>query len=427
MAKVAGSLALTDEEEMSTPVGNVCSPRQTADHLLLERIRLGLKLDLAGIAVVLVGEALMRPGERVAITALQAVNLVAVAAALRLLHDPARRSSNLAIAFVAYAITIVAIGAVGIVAGDATTPLILFVGLALATATFVPWSPGWQLLSVLLIVATSIWTVSTVVEAPRLFWVQNVGSVVPTLIATVFIAYALERERAADLRAESERHASEEGLRESNQRLQREVEQHHRTEEALRFALRELDHRVKNTLAAVQSVADHTLRTTATMAEFRDAFSGRIQAMSRIHTVLAARRWEGVALRELVELVVGPYRHCPESVSVDCGGLSMPSDVVRVLGMTLHELATNAAKHGALSTKAGRVVVRSRVETGNGSRLCISWSEHDGPVVQEPARRGFGTRLIEEALPYESDGSVKLQFPSDGVRCEIELPLDRLQ
>ena len=83
------------------------------------------------------------------------------------------------------------------------------------TATFVPWSPGWQLLSVVLIIATSIWTVATVVETPRLFWVQNVGSVVPTLVATVFIAYALERERAAKLRAESERE-----LRETRRRAQ---------------------------------------------------------------------------------------------------------------------------------------------------------------------------------------------------------------
>jgi two-component sensor histidine kinase len=281
----------------------------------------------------------------------------------------------------------------------------------------------WQLLSVLLIIVTSIWTVTTVVEAPRLFWVQNVGSLVPTLIATVFIAYALERERAADLRAETERYAREEELRESNIRLGREVEEHRRTEETLRFTLGELDHRVKNTLAAVQSVADQTLRTSGTMAEFRDAFSGRIQAMSRIHMALAARRWEGLALRELVELVVGPYRHCPESISVDCDGASLSSDLVRVLGLTLHELATNAAKHGALSAKEGRVVVRSWVEAGTGSRLHISWSEHDGPLVQEPVHRSFGTRLIEEALPYETGGSVRLEFPGAGLRCEIEFPL----
>lgn len=410
---------------MSVPAENILALQEAADRVLLERIRLGLKLNLAGIVVVLVGEALTRPGERTLITIVQAINIAGVAGALRVLHDSTRRAFNLVVGFVAYALTIVAIGAVGIVARDATTPLILFVGLALVTATFVPWSARWQMFSVLLIIATAIWTVSTVVEMPSSFWVQNVGSVVPTLVATVVIAYALEREREAEIRAESERHAREQDLRESNRKLGHEVEEHRRTEQKLRFTLSELDHRVKNTLATVQSVADQTLRTTQTMDEFRTAFSGRIQAMSRIHTALASRRWEGLSLRDLVELVVGPYRHCRESVSVECDGPALPSHVVRVLGLTLHELATNAAKYGALSTKEGRVEVRSRVDAGNGPLLHISWSEHDGPSIQERGRRGFGTKLIEEALPYESGGSVELQFPMNGLRCEIELPLDR--
>lgn len=412
---------------MSNSDGNSCSYRGAADRLLLERIRLGLKLNLAGIAVVLIGEAFFRPGERTSITILQAVNLVAVGVAIRLLRDPSRRTFNLVVGFLALAVTIVAIGAIGVVAEDATTPVILFVALALATASFVPWSPGWQLLSVLLITLVSIWTVSTVVDSPRLFWVQNIGSIVPTLIATVFIAYALERQRAADLRAEAEGNAREERLRESNQRLEREVEQRRRSEEALRFALRELDHRVKNTLATVQSVAEQTLRSTETTEEFSAAFNGRLRAMSRIHTALAAKKWEGVVLRDLVELVVGPYRPGTDSVSVECDGASVSADQVRVLGLTLHELATNAAKYGALSTKEGRVTVCSRVESSDASRLRISWNEHDGPVVHEPVHHGFGTKLIQQALPYESGGSVRLQFASTGLRCEIELPLDRLQ
>lgn len=410
---------------MSISAGNIWSLREGTDAVLLKRIRLGLALDLAGIVVVLIGELFLRQGERLQITAIQGGNLAVVAGALVFLREPARRNFNLIVGFLAYAVTIVAIGAVGIVARDATTPVILFVGLALVTAVFIPWPPGWQLLSVLLIIATSIWTVSTIVDSPRLFWVQNVGSVMPTLIATVAIAYALERERAADLRAERERCVREEGLRESNQRLALEVEQHRRTEETLRFALRELDHRVKNTLAIVQSVAEHTLRTTGTMAEFRDAFTGRIHAMSRIHAALAARRWQGLALRELIELIVEPYQHTAESIVVDCDGASMSADLARVLGLTLHELATNAAKYGALSTREGRVFVRSQVNANDPSRLRISWSEQDGPSVREPTRRGFGTRLIEEALPYESGGSVELRFPQEGLHCEIELPLSR--
>jgi two-component sensor histidine kinase len=91
--------------------------------------------------------------------------------------------------------------------------------------------------------------------------------------------------------------------------------------------------------------------------------------------------------------------------------------------MALHELATNAAKHGALSINAGRVAISARTASDDGGRLRINWREHGGPPVGEPARRGFGTRLIEEALAYETDGTVALRFPVDGLRCDIDLPI----
>src|SRR5262249_36009717 len=99
------------------------------------------------------------------------------------------------------------------------------------------------------------------------------------------------------------------------------------------------------------------------------------------------------------------------------------ADLARVLGLALHELATNAAKHGALSTEQGRVAIASRVDGGNPSQLHICWDEHGGPRVAASVRRGFGTRLIEEALAYELDGSVRLSFAPEGVRCEIDVPL----
>jgi len=94
-----------------------------------------------------------------------------------------------------------------------------------------------------------------------------------------------------------------------------------------------------------------------------------------------------------------------------------------VLGMAMHELATNAAKYGALSTNEGRLAVSSRVESIDGPRLHIWWRERGGPPVAEPALRGFGVRLIEEALAYEVAGRVQLQFPGEGLRCEIEIPM----
>ena len=161
------------------------------------------------------------------------------------------------------------------------------------------------------------------------------------------------------------------------------------------------------------------------MNEFGEAFYGRIQAMARIHSALADRRWEGLPLTELIDLVVGPYRHHAGSVSVECDGSFVSSELVRVLGMTLHELATNAAKYGALSTKEGRLAISSRAEANCGDRLRIRWIEHDGPPVHEPTRRGFGIRLIEEALAYEVEGTVALRFPQQGLQCEIELPVPK--
>jgi two-component sensor histidine kinase len=398
-------------------------PVGASDRLLLDRIRLGLQLVLAGVAIVLVGELVVHRGARPLITLVQGTNFAVVALALNFVRESRGRPSNMAVGFAAYVVTIVSTGAVGILAGDAISPVVLMVGLSVVTGTLVPWSTGWQLLSVVVVAATAIWTVDMIVQSPQLFWVQYVGAIAPTLGSTVFITYALQRQRAAVERAERERRSREESLREANRRLEEEIKQHRKTEDALRFAIRELDHRVKNTLATVQAVADQTVRTSATMSEFSEAFYGRIQAIARIHTALAGRRWEGLTLTELIELVVGPYRHHAGSVAVECDGTFVSSELVRVLGMALHELATNAAKYGALSTRDGRVAISSRVDSNGADRLRICWSEHAGPPVRQPLHRGFGMKLIEEALVYETDGDVTLRFLPVGVRCEIQVPM----
>ena len=128
-------------------------------------------------------------------------------------------------------------------------------------------------------------------------------------------------------------------------------------------------------------------------------------------------------LTELVELIVGPYRHHPGSISIDCGATFVWPELVRVLGMTLHELATNAVKYGALSTRRGRVAISSRSDDGGGSRLLICWAAHDGPPIGAKGRLGFGMRLIKEALAYEIAGSVTtLRFLDHGLLCDIAIP-----
>jgi two-component sensor histidine kinase len=423
MLDPGGITLARSETRLATQPDGSSDALEAADRLFVERARLGLQLVLAGIAIVFVGELLLHRGERPLISIVQAINFIAAAVTVHFLRDPPRRSFNLIIGFAAYAVTVLAVGAVGIVARDATSPIILLVGLSVVTATLLPWSPGWQLLSVVLVAATGIWVVATIVQSPRLFWLQNIGAIAPTLGSTVFISHALKRQRAAVENAERERASREESLREANRRLEDEIQEHRRTEDALCFAIRELDHRVKNTLATVQAVADQTVRTSSTMSEFSEAFYGRIQAIARIHTALAGRRWEGLTLTELIELVVGPYRHHADSVAIECDGTFVSSELVRVLGMTLHELATNAAKYGALSTKEGRVAISSRLDSNGADRLRICWSEHAGPLVHQPLRRGFGMKLIEEALAYEADAAVTLRFLAQGLRCEIQIPV----
>jgi two-component sensor histidine kinase len=271
-----------------------------------------------------------------------------------------------------------------------------------------------------------MWTVASIVPSPRLFWLQNVGTLLPTLVSTVFLCGMLRRHRVALATAERERQNREESLRDTNRLLELEIQEHRKTEDALRFAMRELDHRVKNTLATVQSVAEQTIRSARSLPDFSEAFGGRIQAMARIHTALAGRKWDGLTMAELIELVVGPYRHHAESIALDCDATFVDAELVRVLGMTLHELATNAAKYGALSTKEGRVDISCHVESnGRPPQLRIAWNEHHGPTVTEPSRRGFGIRLIEEALAYEAEGTVRIRFPKDGLSCEIHVPMER--
>jgi two-component sensor histidine kinase len=398
-------------------------PSDSDDQLLFDRIRLGMVLILSGVAAVFIGALLLPPGGRFWVNGFQAINFIVVLLALLFVTDPAQRTRNFALGITAYAVTIIATGAVGIAAGDATTPVILLLGLAVVSATLVPWSPWWQFLSVLLIAATDICTVATVIPSPRLFWLQNVGTIAPTLAATIVISRVLHRQRAALANAERDRRSREESLRDANRRLEVEINEHRRTEDALRFAMRELDHRVKNTLAIVQSVAEQTLRGASSMRDFSAAFTGRLQAMARIHSALAEGRWQGLPLTQLIELVVGPYGRSRESIVVDGDGAFVSSDLARVLGLTLHELATNAAKYGALSTTAGRVAISAHIGSDAEQALHITWREHNGPPVAAPARRGFGMRMIEDALAYEVNGHVDLQFTPEGLRCEIEVPM----
>ena len=206
---------------------------------------------------------------------------------------------------------------------------------------------------------------------------------------------------------------------------QREIEQRKRAEDHQRLLIAELNHRVKNTLAIVQSVAQQTFRESAEMEEARRAFEGRLAALSSAHNVITRRSWEHALLTEIVEGALAPF-HLPGDGRAVVIGEDMriePKTAVS-LAMAFHELALNAVKYGAWSNETGRVAVEWHVaEDAEGPRLRLIWREEGGPPVSPPRRTGFGSRMVERALAAELGGSAGMVFDRAGMRCEIDGPL----
>jgi two-component sensor histidine kinase len=184
-----------------------------------------------------------------------------------------------------------------------------------------------------------------------------------------------------------------------------------------KLLLDELNHRVKNNLATVQSIARQTLRTQPDPAEFFAAFEGRLSALSATHDLLTATNWRSASLRDVVSKEFQP--HGVERYSLEGPEVSLSATHALAIGMVFHELATNAAKYGALSVATGHVAVRwSLSGAPDGRILDIAWRESGGPQVAPPGRTGFGTRLIEHSL----QGSAALTYDPSGLRCDIRLP-----
>ena len=191
----------------------------------------------------------------------------------------------------------------------------------------------------------------------------------------------------------------------------------------------ELDHRVKNILAVVQAISRQSLGRGAG-PDAAERLIGRINALAQSHMLLASSRWEGADVRALVESAVAPYRG-DRAERVVTGGpdLKVTPKAAQTLSLALHELVTNAAKHGALSGDDGRVTAEWSVTgAGKDGRLVFVWQEHGGPRIEAPpTRKGFGSRLIEQTLTYELDGDVTLDFASGGLRAVLDLPLQKLR
>jgi len=193
-----------------------------------------------------------------------------------------------------------------------------------------------------------------------------------------------------------------------------------RAEEHQRMLVAELNHRVKNALATVAAVVSHTQDASLSAADFAAKLAGRIQSMAATHELISRREWNGISVRELVQRELTPYM-TKNNTDLHGPDLTLNPDAAQTVSMVLHELATNAAKHGALSTEDGWVSVRwCRAQKANAY---LEWQEHSGPAVQSPRGSGYGTEVIRNLVPYELGGTVDLVFASEGLRCAINIPL----
>ena len=196
-----------------------------------------------------------------------------------------------------------------------------------------------------------------------------------------------------------------------------------RAEEQQRMLHAELDHRVKNILATVNAVAAHTRDTSSSMDDFLTALDRRIHSMASTHELLSSRRWQGVALGELLRRELAPY-DSSNNTCIEGPEVILRAEAAQTTALVLHELATNAAKYGALSIRQGRVSVRWHcVPNGQASgQLAIEWLETGGPPADVPRDPGYGTNVITELVPYELGGEAHLVFSPEGVRCQLHIP-----
>jgi PAS domain S-box-containing protein len=204
-------------------------------------------------------------------------------------------------------------------------------------------------------------------------------------------------------------------------KIARDVGERKRADEQRTLLIHELNHRVKNTLATVQSLVMQTLRNTERSAEARALLDARLAALSRAHDLLTAKNWEGASLRDIARRALEPFRTSADRVVFSGPDIQLTPKQAVALSIALHELATNAAKYGALSGEHGRVSVRWRVADG---RFDVKWVETEGPQVTPPSRSGFGTRLIERSLAHDLGGAARIGYLPGGVVAEIAAPLE---
>ena len=225
--------------------------------------------------------------------------------------------------------------------------------------------------------------------------------------------FKLELENAT-LRRLLEHAATDAARRDSAEKLQQ-------------LILEELHHRVKNTLAIVQSITNQSVRTAIDLPHAGEAISARFAALGRVHDLLLRTSWAGAMLPELLKTAIEPFENPGrEQFKIQPTPIQISPAAALPFVMTINELSTNASKHGALTVPDGRVNITTKVNERGGT-FHFKWSENGGPLVGEPSRRSFGIFLIEKGFAEQFSGSTRMRFKPSGVICEIDVPLIAIQ
>jgi len=199
----------------------------------------------------------------------------------------------------------------------------------------------------------------------------------------------------------------------------RDITERKRLERQQQILVAELNHRVKNTLAIVQSIAHQTFRKGSPPGDAISGFEGRLSALAAAHNLLTAQNWEAASIEAVVGAALAPFCS-PDRCDIDGPEIALPPQTAVSLSLAVHELATNAAKYGALSNSSGRVSIEWRIDS---ERIELWWRERGGPPVESPTKAGFGTKMIKRTLAAEFRGEVELDFASDGLTCRVVGPL----
>ena len=201
---------------------------------------------------------------------------------------------------------------------------------------------------------------------------------------------------------------------------------HKDEQEQSRMLIDELNHRVKNTLATVQSIVSQALRNETDPAVIREAIESRLFALSRSHDLLTRENWESAGLHDVIDAALEPFGIAngrKERFVITGTNVRFPPNAALALGIAFHELATNAIKYGAFSNDHGCIAIDWTVASSSkGSRLILHWREKDGPSVTPPTRTGFGSRVLTRGLAHELNGSVELDYRPEGLVCTVDIP-----